>query len=398
VTMMADEVDGVIGVDTHRDTLTAAAVTVVGGLLGQLTVAANAAGYQRLLDFACAQVPGRRCFAVEGAGSYGAGLARMLVERGEWVVEVDRPKRPARRGGKSDALDAVRAAREALAQQHLAVPRRRGDREALRVLLATRQGAVTARTCAINQLKALIVGAPEELRAELRGLATRRQIARCARLRDRPSRSLEHRMTVRALRSTAQRVHLLTAEAAELEGEIAKLARAVAPWLLELPGMGPLSAAQVLVSWSHAGRLRSEAAFAALAGVSPISASSGQVTRHRLNRGGDRRLNRALHTVALVRLRDDPETRAYSARRRAEGKSVREIRRCLKRTVARQLFKLLERHDRPAVEVIRTERPRNSEAGKQAGGTVHGHADSDNPGSGWRNHLHGSIGQHVAQP
>jgi transposase len=135
-------------------------------------------------------VPGRRYWAVEGAGSYGAGLTRLLVDRGEWVVEVDRPKRPARRGGKSDALDAVRAAREALAQERLAAPRRRGDREALRVLLATRQGAVAARTGAINQLKALIVGAPEELRAELRRHSTSGQVGSCAALRDRPTRSL----------------------------------------------------------------------------------------------------------------------------------------------------------------------------------------------------------------
>jgi transposase len=353
MTVLADQVDGVIGVDTHRDTLSAAAVTAVGGLLGQLAVAADAAGYQRLFDFARASVPGRRCFAVEGAGSYGAGLTRLLVDRGEWVVEVDRPKRPARRGGKTDALDAVRAAREVLAQDHLAVPRRRGDREALRMLLATRQGAVIARTCALNQLKALIVSAPEELRAEFRARSTISQVAYCGTLRDRPARSLEHRTTVRALRSTARRVQVLAAEAAELEGEIGRLVRAVAPWLVELPGMGPLSASQVLVSWSHAGRLRSEAAFAALAGVSPIPASSGQVTRHRLNRGGDRRLNRALHTVALVRLRDDPTTRTYAARRRAEGKSPREIRRCIKRAIARQLFDLLQRYDRPDVEVVR---------------------------------------------
>jgi transposase len=298
-------------------------------------VAADAAGYQRLLGFARAQVPGRRCFAVEGAGSYGAGLARVLVERGEWVVEVDRPSRPARRGGKSDALDAVRAAREALLQARPAVPRRRGDREALRVLLATRHGALTARTCAINQLKALIVGAPEELRAELRGLGTKGQIARCAGLRDRPARSLEHRMTVRALRSTAQRIRLLAREAAELRAEVDRMVGAVAPWLLELPGVGPVSAAQVLVGWSHAGRLRSEAAFAALAGVSPIPASSGQVTRHRLNRSGDRQLNRALHTIVLARLRDDPQTRAYAARRRSEGKSARDVRRCLIGRVSR---------------------------------------------------------------
>jgi transposase len=160
-------------------------------------------------------------------------------------------------------------------------------------------------------------------------------------------------MTVRAMRSTALRILFLTTEADQLESEIGLLVAAVAPWLLDLPGMGPLSAAQVRVSWSHAGRLRSEAAFAALAGVAPIPASSGQVTRYRLNRGGDRPLNRALHTVALVRLRDDPQTRAYAARRRAEGKSPREIRRCIKRALARNLFKLLQRLDRADVEVIR---------------------------------------------
>jgi transposase len=157
-------------------------------------------------------------------------------------------------------------------------------------------------------------------------------------------------MTVRVLRLTARRVQALAVEAADLEVEIDKLARAVAPWLLELSGMGPISAAQVLVSWSHPGRLRSEAAFAALAGVNPIPACSGQVVRHRLNRGGDRQLNRALHTVAVVRLRDDPATRAYAARRRAEGKSPRDVRRCVKRALARQLFKLLEGHHRSPVE------------------------------------------------
>jgi transposase len=203
---------------------------------------------------------------VEGAGSYGAGLATFLQTRGEPIVEVGRPKRPPRRSGaKSDALDAVRAAREALACDHPLVPRRRGDRQALRVLLATRHSACVARVCAINQLKALIVGAPEELRAELRGLPIKQQIGCCAAVRDRPARSLEHRMTVRALRSTAQRIQLLAAEAAELRRELDRLVAAIAPWLLELPGVGPISAAQVLVSWSHTGRLRSEAAFAALA-------------------------------------------------------------------------------------------------------------------------------------
>jgi transposase len=351
---LADTVDGVIGVDTHRDTLAAAATDRVGGTLAQTAAAADLAGYQRLLAFGQAQMPGRRCWAVEGAGSYGAGLTAFLQAHGELVVEVGRPKRPARRtGAKSDALDAIRAAREALACDHLVTPGRRGDRQALRVLLATRHSACRAKVAAINQLKALIVGAPEELRAELRGLGTKRQVRRCAVLRERPTRSMEHRMTVLALRSTAHRIQLLAAEAAELRAELEQLVAASAPWLLTLPGVGPISAAQVLVNWSHPGRLRSEAAFAALAGTNPIPASSGQVTRHRLNRGGDRQLNRALHTIVLARLRDDPETRSYAARRSSQSKSARDIRRCLKRAIARQLFKLLERLDRSGVEVMK---------------------------------------------
>jgi transposase len=352
--MLAESVDGVIGVDTHRDTLTAAAVTRLGGVLAQTTTSADAAGYRRLLDFACVQVPGRRCWAVEGTGSFGAGLAGFLQQHGEQVVEVGRPKRPASRSGaKSDALDAVRAAREALGQDHLATPRRRREREALRVLLTTRRCATLARVAAIGQLKALIVGAPEELRAELRGRNTASQIQHCANLRARPTRSLEHRATARALRATAQRIQALAAEADQLQAELAALVAAVAPWLLEVPGVGPLSAAQVLVSWSHAGRLRSEAAFAALAGTNPIPASSGQVTRYRLNRGGDRQLNRALHTILLVRLRTDPDTRAYLARRTAEGKSRRDAKRCLRRAIARQLFRLLERYDQSGVQILR---------------------------------------------
>jgi transposase len=239
MTRLADTVDGVIGVDTHRDTLAAAATDRVGGTLAQTETAADLAGYQQLLAFAQVQVPGRRCWAVEGAGTYGAGLTSFLQAHGELVVEIGRPKRPARRtGAKSDALDAIRAAREALACDHLVRPRRRGDREALRVLLATRHSACRAKVSAINQLKALIVGAPEELRAELRGLGTKRQIARCAVLRERPTRSLEHRMTVRALRSTAQRIQLLAAEAADLRAELDRLVAAIAPWLVELAGLG----------------------------------------------------------------------------------------------------------------------------------------------------------------
>ena len=281
--MLADTVDGVIGVDTHRDTLAAAAVTQVGGVLAQTTISADAVGYQQLLGFADHYLHGRRLWAVEGAGSFGAGLTAVLQQHGERVVEVGRPKRPASRSGaKSDALDAVRAAREALGQDRLATPRRRGQREALRVLLTTRRCATLARVAAIGQLKALIVGAPEELRAELRGRNTASQVHHCASLRERPTRSLEHQATVRALRATAARIQLLQAEADQLQAELTTLVGAIAPWLLEVPGVGPLSAAQVLVSWSHAGRLRSEAAFAQLCGTAPIPASSGRTDRHRL--------------------------------------------------------------------------------------------------------------------
>jgi transposase len=356
VPVLAELIDGVIGVDSHRDTLAAAALSSVGGVLAQTAVRADAAGYQALLGFADAHLPGRRCWAIEGAGSYGAGLAAVLRGHGEQLVEAGRPKRPTRRtGAKTDAIDAVRAGRDALGQppQQLPAVRQRGDRQALRVLLTTRRTALAARVAAVSQLKALLVAAPEELRAELRGLPTKRQVAVCAALRDRPTRSLEHRMTVRALRCTARRVQALQVEAEELLAELERLVAAIAPWLLEAFGVGPVSAAQLLVSWSHAGRFRSEAAFAALAGASPIPACSGQVVRHRLNRSGDRQLNQALHTIALVRLRDDPQTRAYAARRTAEGKSSRDVKRCLKRIIARQLFRLLERYDRPGVEVLR---------------------------------------------
>ncbi|MFF1756805.1 transposase [Streptomyces sp. NPDC058266] len=186
---------------------------------------ANARGYRRLLDFARTHIPGRRSWALEGIGSYGAGLAAILSQAGEHVVEVCRPKRPAVRGGrKTDMIDAIRAAKEALASEHLIQPRLRGEREALCVLLATRHGAVLASAAAINQLKSLIVSASDDLRAELRKLKRPVQIARCAQLRGRPTQDIEHRMTVRALRSTAQRIQALQAEAKELEDEMLVLA------------------------------------------------------------------------------------------------------------------------------------------------------------------------------
>ena len=342
--MLAGVVDYVIGVDTHRDSHTAAVVDGhTGGVIRHLTVATDAFGYRRLQAFADSAAPGKRVWAIEGTGSYGAGLTTSLLEHGEWVVEIDRPARPARRdGAKSDDLDAVRAAREALSRDHLAAPRSRGDREALRVLVSARQGAVVSRTKAIGQLKALIVNAAQPLRDQLRRGTTDEQLQRCARLRTSPSQSIEHRATVRAIRGTARRALMLEAEASEYETEIEQLVVRICPTLLARPGIGTITAAQFLISWSHPGRIRSEAAFASLGGAAPIPASSGAVTRFRLNRRGDRQLNRALHTVALTRLRIHEPTKAYAARRTLEGKSAREIKRCLKRAIAREVYRIME--------------------------------------------------------
>ena len=337
MTMLAEQVDGIIGVDTHRDTLAAAAVTPVGAVIGHTDVVANGRGYRDLLSFARQQIPGARCWALEGAGSYGAGLAAFLDDAGERVVEVCRPKRPAQRGGrKTGSLDAVRAAREGLASEQLIHPRRRGEREALRVLLTTRHSAVLAATAAINHLKALIVSAPDELRSQLRGKPS-------ADLNDLTTGSVEYSMTIRAMRSIARRILALRSEAKDLETELANLLGQTAPELLNLAGVGPISAAQILISWSHPGRFRSEAAFASFSGAAPIPASSGMTHRHRLNRGGDRQLNRALHTITLIRMRVDPATRAYVAKRTAQGKTSRDAQRCIKRVLARTIFKLLER-------------------------------------------------------
>jgi transposase len=317
--MLADQVDGIIGVDTHRDTLTAAAVSAVGGLLGHQVVAADAGGYRRLLDSARAQIPGRRCFAVEGAGSYGAGLTRLLVDRGEWAAEADRPKRPARRGRQERRAGCGPCCSGGAGPRAVGcASAARGPGGAAGAVGHPPWGAGGADLCH-QPAQGPDRGCSRGTAGRAAGRSTTGQVTCCVGLRDRPARSLEHRMTVRALRATAQRNRGLAAEAAELEGKIGRLVAAIGPWLLELPAMGPSSGAQVLVSWSHAGRLGSEGAFAALAGVSLIPASSGQVTRHRLNRGADRRLNRALHPVALVRLRDDPATRACAARPASRG-------------------------------------------------------------------------------
>ena len=337
--------DVVIGVDTHKHTHTGAVVNALGAEVAILACRANEAGYGRLLRLAQAHTTmGTRRWAIEGTGSYGRGLTNYLLEHGEVVVEIDRPARPARRNGaKSDALDATRAAREALARRHTTQPRRRGAREALRVLLRTRKSAVKASSQAVCHLKSLIVTAPMPLRQRLDGLTTTDAlVTTCARLRGSAKHDDEYRATVLVLRSIARRIQALDQEVETLEAELHALIQRIAPELLAEPGVGPISGAELLCAWSHRGRLRSEAAFAMLAGVAPIPASSGQTTRHRLNRGGDRHLNNALYIIARSRLTYHEETQRYAARRKAEGKTPREIRRCVQRALARRLFKLLE--------------------------------------------------------
>lgn len=341
--MLADQLDYVIGVDPHRDAHALAIVDVrSGGIVFETGVGANSGGYARALELAERHAPGRRAFAIEGTGSFGAGLTRFLASHDERVLEVGRLRRERRSGGKTDALDAVRAARSVLAQTTFAVPRAGGEREALRALMAAREGAVNARRAGLCQLRDLLITTPEPLRNELRPLTRAQLLRRLAAVRPARHRDVELRGAQQALRTVARRVQHLTAEERELAREIEKLTRALAPQLLEQPGVGPLAAAQVLLSWSHRGRIRSEAAFARLAGCAPIPASSGQTVRYRLDRNGDRQLNRALHMILVTRRRTHPPTIAYISRRISEGKNHREANRCLKRYLARNLYRLLE--------------------------------------------------------
>jgi transposase len=350
--MLADEVDYVVGVDPHRDAHALAVVEVRSGVVVfESSVAASGDGYAQVLRLSECHAPGRRAFAVEGTGSFGAGLTRFLSGQGERVLEVGRLRRQHGSGGKTDALDAIRAARGVLSQKRPAQPRTGGEREALRALMAAREGAINARRAGLCQLQGLLVTTPEPLRGELRPLTRVQLLRRLAAIRPQLRRDPELRGTLLALRAVARRVQQLTAEERELQREIESLTRMLAPQLLEQPGIGPLAAAQILLSWSHRGRFSSEAAFARLPGVAPIPASSGQTVRYRLDRGGDRRLNRALHMILVTRRRAHAPTIAYINRRTQEGKSRREVTRCLKRylarNLARNLYRLLENPPMP---------------------------------------------------
>lgn len=238
----------------------------------------------------------------------------------------------------------MQAARTVLSSEHQAIPRSRGLREALRQVMDTRRAVLVSGTKAINELKSLIVVAAEYLRAPLRGCSLLVQLRRIEDLVSPPEAGVEHRITVFTMRSIAARIRFLFRQTAELDPQLLALIKQhpAGPVLLAEPGVGPVSAAQLLISWSHPGRVRNEAAFAALAGVAPLEASSGQRTRHRLDRGGDRDLNRALHSIAITNLRCHPESQQYEIKRTALGKTHRDIRRSLKRAIARRLFRRIE--------------------------------------------------------
>jgi transposase len=302
-------------------------------------------GYERLLRWAEGFGP-VSCAGVEGTSSYGAGLTRHLRARGIEVLEVERPKhrRSSRRNlEKSDPSDAERAARAVLAGEASGVPKSSDGRvEMIRTLRAARRSAIKARTQAANQLQGLRVTAPEELRRRLRGLTTKELVSVAGRFRLGDGPRDVPTATRFALRSVARRYEALSEEIADLDAHLGPLVAQVAPELVALPGIGTDSAATLLIAaGDNPQRLRSEASFASLCGVAPMEASSGKVVRHRLNRGGNREANRALYMICLARMRRDRRTKEYVARRTQEGKSKREIIRCLKRYLAREVYRVL---------------------------------------------------------
>lgn len=318
-----------IGIDTHRDLHVAVAVDRLGRRLGALEFAVDERGFVEVVRFARSW--GEPVFVIEGTGCYGASLARALLAEGLLVFECERPRRR-RAAAKNDLVDAESAARRLLSGERLPLPRSGLERERLRLLLVERRSARHGRQQALNQLQAAIVTLDPPLRRRL----ARRRPATLAR-----SRLLQQRPELAPLRRLARRTMLLEQELAEIDRELSELTRTLCPRLLAEDGIGPVCAAQVLISSADPTRLRSEAAFAALAGVSPIEASSGPLKRHRLNRGGDRQLNWAIHMSALNRIRYHPETRAYYQRLLDRGKTKREAIRIVKRALARRLYRTI---------------------------------------------------------
>jgi transposase len=333
------------GIDTHKDLHVAAVVDTAETVLGTGTFPTTRAGYRALVRWMRAFGEVRRV-GVEGTGSYGAGISRHLADAGIEVLEVFRPDRTdRRRRGKSDDLDAINAARAALHDHRTTTPKTRdGLVESLRVLRLTRSTAVKSRRAALQLLRNHIVSAPDELRDQVRDLTRMQLIRTSASWRPDTSGFRDPSCATRiALKSLARRILELDDEIGLLDELIEPLVRELAPQLLERPGIGVEVAGQLLVTvGDNPERMRSEAGFAMLCGAAPLPASSGRTQRHRLNRGGDRQANSALHMAIVSRLRMHEPTKAYVARRTAEGHSKLEIIRCLKRYLAREVFFLLK--------------------------------------------------------
>ena len=333
------------GVDTHLDVHVAAALDPLGGLLGSRSFETSPAGFSELLGWLESFGAVSRV-GVEGTGAYGAGLARFLRRAGVEVLEVDRPNRAVRRrGGKSDPLDAIEAARAVLSGRAQGQAKTRdGAVEAIRVLLVAKRSARQARGKAIMQMRHLGFTAPDQLRCQLKGLSVSALVTEGTKLGPGPACDPVTAATRASLCSLAERARTLESEIAVLDDQIGPLVSATAPVLLGLFGVGPDTAATLLgAAGDNPGRLRSEAAWAHLCGVAPIQASSGKVTRHRLDRGGNRHANAALFRIVLVRMAHDPDTRAYVERRTKEGRSKLEVIRILKRYVAREVYRHLPR-------------------------------------------------------
>jgi transposase len=343
---VADSVDAVIGGDTHSQFHQLEIAAPNGAVISTRTVSNDSAGFAAALEWITTHAPGPRVIVgLEGTRSYGIGLGRALAAAGLAVVEVEQPTRKARhRHGKSDRIDAHHAVLSVLGMDRAALPTPRadGDREALRILVSAYREITTTAVRHNNALRALLITGDDQDRTLANGTFTLHRLAQIARRRARTGESREQAVR----RAEARRLAVACRDAYYARNahraQIEELVNTLAPGITGQRGVGPISAAQLLISFSHPGRCRNEAAFARLAGTAPLEATSGKtINRHRLNRGGDRQLNRALHDIARTRMIHCPETKAYVARRQAEGKTTTEIRRCLKRYIARQQFRLM---------------------------------------------------------
>lgn len=342
-TKVADIADVVAGVDTHRDTHTLELVTAAGLTLAACQIPNTSAGYAQVLTWISDHTHDDQhvVVGIEGTGSYGKALTRALLHAGVQVADIPRARRADPRRGKSDPIDAHTIALTTLATDldQLAAPRADGDREALRILLAARTDLTGAATAATNRVKDLLRAGDDTDRDTARSPLSQATLTHLTRRRPRHGETRVE--ATRRTEITRLTRHLLNLgrDLATNKATLTEIVTDLADGLLDLTGVGPVTAATALAAYSHPGRVRNDAAYAALAGTSPIPASSGQTTRHRLNRGGDRALNSAIHTITLTRTRCCPRTHAYITRRRAEGKTDREIRRCLKRYITRELYR-----------------------------------------------------------